>query len=164
MRRTQAVQRDLPRPSAIRPLSDVTMAESTQSPIDEADRLIQEELVRLVTHDSVAYPPVGSRVAGGKHHGAIQLEDLSDDYLSLARSQVDEEMAGPEAKEKYEAFSAQFDLIWEQIQEETRQLHHISLATQFSVRVGVALDSYLWALCWKKNNALTKSSLFYSWS
>lgn len=104
------------------------------NPLDEADRLIQEELTRLVTHDSVAYPPVGSKVAGSSQH-ASQLEDLSDDYLALAKSEVAEEMAGPEAKEKYDAFAEEFNQVWAQIQEEMQQLqqHQISLSAQFAV-------------------------------
>lgn len=105
-----------------------------ENPLDEADRLIQEELTRLVTHDSVAYPPVGSKVAGSSQH-AIQLEDLSDDYLALARSEVAEEMSGPAAKEKYDVFAEEFNQVWAQIQEEMQQLqlHQISLSAQFAV-------------------------------
>lgn len=105
-----------------------------ENPLDEADRLIQEELTRLVTHDSVAYPPVGSKVAGSSQH-AIQLEDLSDDYLALARSEVAEEMSGPDVKEKYDAFAEEFNQVWAQIQEEMQQLqlHQTSLSAQFAV-------------------------------
>ncbi|KAF9189439.1 Pre-mRNA-splicing factor cef1 [Haplosporangium sp. Z 767] len=130
LRRSQAVQRDLPRPAVFRPPTDTVMAEASD-PIAEADRLIQEELARLVTHDSVAYPPVGSKVAGGKQH-AISLEDLSDEYLALAKSEVDQELSGPEAKEKYEAFAAEFDKVWGEIQQEMKELQQIGLASQFS--------------------------------
>ncbi|KAG0262263.1 Pre-mRNA-splicing factor cef1 [Mortierella polycephala] len=130
LRRSQAVQRDLPRPTVFQPPTDTVMAEAS-NPIAEADRLIQEELARLVTHDSVAYPPVGSKVAGSKQH-AIALEDLSDEYLALAKSEVDQELSGPESKEKYEAFAAEFDKVWGEIQQEMKELQQIGLAAQFS--------------------------------
>ncbi|KAG0064742.1 Pre-mRNA-splicing factor cef1 [Linnemannia elongata] len=132
LRRSQAVQRDLPRPTAFRtPNAEMTESGATESPLAEADRLIQEELARLISHDAVAYPPAGSKVAGGKQN-APALENLSDEYLALARSEVDQELAAPEAKEKYEAFAAEFDQVWEQIQEEMKELQQIGLAAQFS--------------------------------
>ncbi|KAF9338300.1 Pre-mRNA-splicing factor cef1 [Podila minutissima] len=136
LRRSQAVQRDLPRPTVVRINGESIVR--MDNPLDEADRLIQEELTRLVTHDSVAYPPVGSKVAGSSQH-ASQLEDLSDDYLALAKSEVAEEMAGPEAKEKYDAFAEEFNQVWAQIQEEMQQLqqHQISLSAQFAAKRGV---------------------------
>ncbi|KAI9238657.1 MAG: pre-mRNA splicing factor component-domain-containing protein [Podila humilis] len=133
--RLKAVQRDLPRPTVVHVNGAIVKMEN---PLDEADRLIQEELTRLVTHDSVAYPPVGSKVAGSSQH-AIQLEDLSDDYLALARSEVAEEMSGPAAKEKYDAFAEEFNQVWAQIQEEMQQLqlHQISLSAQFAAKRGM---------------------------
>ncbi|KAF9954676.1 Pre-mRNA-splicing factor cef1 [Mortierella alpina] len=159
LRRSQAVQRDLPRPTVFRPATDIDMADSLADPLSDADRLIQEEFARLVTHDSMAYPPVGSKIAGSKHN-AVPLEDLSDDYLALARDEVDQEMSGPESKEKYEAFTAEFDQVWEQIQQDIKELQQIGLATQFSnkraimskqaakaakleKRLGVTLGGYL---------------------
>ncbi|KAF9987528.1 Pre-mRNA-splicing factor cef1 [Mortierella antarctica] len=138
---------------------DIVMGDSLGDPLSDADRLIQEEFARLVTHDSLAYPPVGSKIAGSKHN-AIPLEDLSDDYLALARDEVDQEMSGPESKEKYEAFTAEFDQVWEQIQQDMKELQQIGLATQFSnkraimskqaakaakleKRLGVTLGGYL---------------------
>ncbi|KAF9089832.1 Pre-mRNA-splicing factor cef1 [Mortierella sp. GBA35] len=132
LRRSQAVQRDLPRPTAFRaPTIEMTDSGAAGSSLTEADRLIQEELARLVSHDAVAYPPAGSKVAGGKQN-ASALEDLSDEYLALARSEVDQELSGPDAKEKYEAFAVEFDQVWEQIQEEMKELQQIGLAAQFT--------------------------------
>lgn len=145
LRRSQAVQRDLPRPTAFRtPNAEMTESGVTESPLAEADRLIQEELARLISHDAVAYPPAGSKVAGGKQN-APALENLSDEYLALARSEVDQELAAPEAKEKYEAFAAEFDQVWEQIQEEMKELQQIGLAAQFSVSHDevIFIDTYV---------------------
>jgi len=108
------------------------MGDSLEDPLSDAERLIQEEFARLVTYDTMAYPPVGSKIAGNKHN-AVPLEDLSDDYLALARGEVDLEMSGPDSKEKYEAFTAEFDQVWVQIQQDMKELQQIGLATQFSV-------------------------------
>ncbi|KAF9283050.1 Pre-mRNA-splicing factor cef1 [Mortierella alpina] len=159
LRRSQAVQRGLPRPTVFRPPTDIVMGDSVEDLLSDADRLIQEEFARLVTHDTMAYPPVGSKIAGSKRN-ATPLEDLSDDYLALARGEVDQEMSGPESKEKYEAFTAEFDQVWEQIQQDMKELQQIGLATQFSnkrammtkqaakagkleKRLGVTLGGYL---------------------
>ncbi|KAF8933154.1 pre-mRNA splicing factor component-domain-containing protein [Dissophora ornata] len=130
LRRSQAVQRDLPRPTTFRPATSDTTTPSN-SPLAEADRLIQEELARLVIHDAVAYPPVGSKVAGSTQN-AIPLEDLSDEYLALARSEVDQELSGPEAKEKLDAFTAEFDQVWGELQEEIQKHQQVGLASQFA--------------------------------
>ncbi|KAI1316796.1 Pre-mRNA-splicing factor cef1 [Mortierella claussenii] len=131
LRRSQAVQRDLPRPTVFRHATEATTAAASGSPLAEADRLIQEELARLVTYDAVAYPPVGSKVAGSTQN-TIPLEDLSDEYLALARSEVDQEISGPEAQEKYKAFSAEFDEVWEEIQQEIKERQQTGLANQFA--------------------------------
>ncbi|KAI7822394.1 pre-mRNA splicing factor component-domain-containing protein [Gamsiella multidivaricata] len=130
-RRSQAVQRDLPRPTTFRPQPEENIAASSDSPLAVAERLIQEEMARLITYDAVAYPPVGSKVAGSTQN-AVSLEDLSDDYLSLARTEVDQELSGPEAKERYEVFAAEFDQAWDEIQKEIKELQQIGLAHQFT--------------------------------
>ncbi|KAG0238493.1 pre-mRNA splicing factor component-domain-containing protein [Mortierella sp. GBAus27b] len=131
LRRSQAVQRDLPRPTSFVPSSDATTLVPSSDPLAEADRLIQEELARLVTHDTVAYPPVGSKVAGNSQN-AIPLEDLSDEYLAQAKSEVDQELSGPDAKERYDAFAEEFDKVWEEIQQEIKELRQIGLSQQFA--------------------------------
>ncbi|KAG0304109.1 Pre-mRNA-splicing factor cef1 [Dissophora globulifera] len=130
LRRSQAVQRELPRPTVFRSPEDATTLPA-DSPLATAERLILEELARLVTHDAVAYPPVGSKVAGSTQN-AIALEDLSDEYIALARSEVDQELSGPEAKEKYAAFAAEFDQAWEEVQEDLQKHQHVGLAHQFA--------------------------------
>ena len=154
LRRSQAVQRDLPRPTAFHaPTVDMTSSGAVVSPLAEADRLVQEELARLISHDAVAYPPAGSKVAGGKQN-APALEVLSDEYLALARSEVDQELSGPEAKEKYEAFAVEFDQVWEQIQEEMKELQQIGLAAQFTVSVVLItlVSFYSGVRCWPFDN------------
>ncbi len=108
------------------------MADSLADPLSDADRLIQEEFARLVTHDSMAYPPVGSKIAGSKHN-ATPLEDLSDDYLARAKGEIEQEISGADSKEKYEVFTAEFDQVWEQIQQDMKELQQNGLASQFSV-------------------------------
>jgi len=88
-RRSQAVQRGLPRPIEVQvsQLSeDATMAE----------KLIHEEFVRLLNHDAVAYPVPGGKIAPGvrKTEAATNLEDEFDnDTLNEARQILERETA-----------------------------------------------------------------------
>lgn len=127
------MQRDLPRPTTYRAPSDkAEVSALDDSPLAVAERLIQEELARLIMHDAVAYPPVGSKVAGSTAN-AIPLDDLSDDYLALAKGEVDQELSGPESKEQFEAFTEEFDQVWDEIQQEIKEMQQIGLAHQFAV-------------------------------
>ncbi|KAF9929602.1 Pre-mRNA-splicing factor cef1 [Linnemannia zychae] len=132
LRRSQAVQRDLPRPTVFR-ASDIHMSQANEneSPLAVADRLIQEEMARLISYDAVVYPPTGSKIAGGTQNAPL-LENLSDDYMAMARSEIDQELSGPEEKEKFQVFAAEFEQVWEQIQEEMKELQQIGLAAQFA--------------------------------
>ncbi|KAK3825570.1 MAG: pre-mRNA splicing factor component-domain-containing protein [Benniella sp.] len=131
LRRSQAVQRNLPRPTVFRAPVDAATVISSNDPLAEADRLVQEELAQLVTHDAVAYPPVGSHIAGSTQN-AITLEVLPDEYLALARNEVDQELSASGAKERYDAFAAEFDQVWEEIQQEIKEIQQTGLSQQFA--------------------------------
>jgi len=142
LRRSQAVQRNLPRPTVFRAPVDAAAVVSSNDPLAEADRLVQEELAQLVTHDAVAYPPVGSNIAGSTQN-AIPLEVLPDEYLALARNEVDQELSASGAKERYDAFAAEFDQVWEEIQQEIKDIQQTGLSQQFAVRVlNIGLHGY----------------------
>lgn len=88
-RRSQAVQRGLPRPTAV----PSNVRSDTDS---EAAALIQEEFLKLLKHDAIRYPVAGGKVAPG----AISLGDLAgleDEFdseeLANARRAMDEELA-----------------------------------------------------------------------
>ncbi|KAG2181700.1 hypothetical protein INT44_008515 [Umbelopsis vinacea] len=88
-RRSQAVQRGLPRPIEVHVSQlpeEATMAE----------KLIHEEFVRLLNHDAVAYPVPGGKIAPGvkKAEVADNLEDEFDnDTLNEARQILERETA-----------------------------------------------------------------------
>lgn len=88
-RRSQAVQRGLPRPIEVQVSQlpeDATMAE----------KLIHEEFIRLLNHDAVAYPVPGGKIAPGvrKTEAAVNLEDEFDnDTLNEARQILERETA-----------------------------------------------------------------------
>jgi len=88
-RRSQAVQRNLPRPI------DVHVSELSED-ATLPEKLIHEEFVRLLNHDAVAYPVPGGKIAPGvrKAEGAANLEDEFDnDTLNSARQLLEEEAA-----------------------------------------------------------------------
>ncbi|KAG0222739.1 Pre-mRNA-splicing factor cef1 [Actinomortierella wolfii] len=141
LRRTQAVQRDLPRPTSyhaklIAEDGSETVTEALDDPIAEADRLIQLEMEKLIMHDSVAYPPLGSKMAGGTK-AALDLDLLPDDYLAMARELVKDELEGPEAAAKFEAFKHDFEQAWDEVQAEVTKQHGHSLAAEFNEKRGV---------------------------
>ncbi|KAF9967388.1 Pre-mRNA-splicing factor cef1 [Actinomortierella ambigua] len=140
LRRTQAVQRDLPRPTSYHskhlPEEDGSMAVALEDPLLEADRLIQMEMEKLILHDSVAYPPLGSTTAGGTR-AALELDLLPDDYLAMARDLVKEELEGPEAAAKFEVFKQGFEQAWEDVQAEMAKQDHHSLVAEFEEKRGL---------------------------
>ncbi|KAG0226522.1 Pre-mRNA-splicing factor cef1 [Actinomortierella wolfii] len=141
LRRTQAVQRDLPRPTSypaklIAEDGSETVTEALDDPIAEADRLIQLEMEKLIMHDSVAYPPLGSKKAGGTK-AALDLDLLPDDYLAMARELVKDELEGPEVAAKFEAFKHDFEQAWDEVQAELTKQHGHSLAAEFNEKRGV---------------------------
>ncbi|KAI9023520.1 pre-mRNA splicing factor component-domain-containing protein [Phycomyces nitens] len=93
-RRSQAVQLKLPRPTAIPAKENVD---------DDIASMIQDEFIRLLTHDAIKYPVAGGSIAPG----ASQLGDLSDledeftsDALNDARLEMDRELEKELALEK----------------------------------------------------------------
>jgi pre-mRNA-splicing factor CDC5/CEF1 len=90
-RRTQVVQRALPRPAAIN-LEELVQNLSVHDELDllpDAQRLIDSELVRLLQHDSIAHPLPGSPLPGN----LTSTYDIpSDDDLRLAKSFIHTEL------------------------------------------------------------------------
>lgn len=96
-RRSQAVQRDLPRPFSVnaKALVSPPTHNQTDDPLAEAERLVNAELVRLLRHDTIKYPVHGSNVAPGAAAAGLEnLEDEFDDELmATARKLVTSEFA-----------------------------------------------------------------------
>lgn len=94
-RRSQAVQRNLPRPANV----DVTQLLEQLNIIDgeeevsssrAARRLINEELVQLVNHDAIAYPLPGTTLPGS---ALSNYEMPMDEYIDTARQIIHLELA-----------------------------------------------------------------------
>ncbi|KAI7866992.1 pre-mRNA splicing factor component-domain-containing protein [Spinellus fusiger] len=81
-RRSQAVQRNLPRPSGVPVLEEEK---------DEISRMINEEFVRLLTHDAIKYPVAGGKVAPGAISIA-DIENLEDEFDSVTLQEARREM------------------------------------------------------------------------
>ncbi|RIA88352.1 pre-mRNA splicing factor component-domain-containing protein [Glomus cerebriforme] len=92
LRRSQAIQRDLPRPTQINAKLFIEAASSENSSSDflEIERLINTEMVRLLNHDAIMHPIHGSKIIGGNVDESF--EEFSDDLMNKARKAIDEEL------------------------------------------------------------------------
>ncbi|KAI0160394.1 pre-mRNA splicing factor component-domain-containing protein [Xylariaceae sp. FL1272] len=98
-RRTQVMQRELPRPDFV----DVDVLIAAASAIDDpAEALIAKEVVRLVAGDAQRYPLPGSKVKGT----ASALEKLDDASLAEARLKILMEVKDAPKSEEVQA-------VWE---------------------------------------------------
>ncbi|KAI0670715.1 Cc.Cdc5 protein [Trametes maxima] len=91
-RRTQVVQRGLPRPANVdvaRLLADLTV-EDDDSDLGAAAKLVHAEIADLLHHDSLAHPIPGTIHPGGTR-SAYQIPP--DDVLSAAKSLIHDELA-----------------------------------------------------------------------
>lgn len=91
-RRSQAVQRGLPRPANVdlnRLLDNLNICDSSAAS-DDASLLVHEELAQLLHHDAIAHPLPGTPHPGGtKSPYAIP----DDDLLAAAKAAVQQEIA-----------------------------------------------------------------------
>lgn len=99
-RRTQAVQRDLPRPAFV----DVDALLKLASKETGVDRLVANEMVNLITMDAYKYPVKGGKVVGT----AQPLERLDDGLIERARLEMLLEFPAEAAK----AAGAEFESAW----------------------------------------------------
>lgn len=103
-RRTQVMQRGLPRPGVL----DVDAMMKVASEItDPTEKMIAEEAVLLITNDAFKFPLAGANVKGS----AKQVEVFDDESLALARLQIAMELQ----KEKLEEGSAMFESVWNEV-------------------------------------------------
>ncbi|KAK3939869.1 putative Pre-mRNA-splicing factor [Diplogelasinospora grovesii] len=107
-RRTQVMQRDLPRPLDVDLDALVQEADRIE---DTAEALIAREAALLMAHDAVKYPlPVpGAAAATARKAKAITLAQIDDASLAEARLQILMEIKGGSEKLKWEQVSS----VWE---------------------------------------------------
>jgi len=103
-RRSQVVQRRLPRPPNVdleRLFEDLSLVSAIETEQETAQRLIDLELARLMQHDALAYPIPGTAHPGGTASG---YEPPPDAYVAVAKMAIHHELAGalgfPEAPEE----------------------------------------------------------------
>ena len=87
-RRTQVVQRALPRPVDVNPHQLEVLLASLRASDDEAQRLVDHEVVQLMAQDARVFPLPGSRHVGGQ---TSALWPVPDTYLAQARALVEAE-------------------------------------------------------------------------
>ena len=87
-RRTQVVQRALPRPVDVNPHQLEVLLASLRASDDEAQRLVDHEVVQLMAQDVRVFPLPGSRNVGGQ---TSALWPVPDTYLAQARALVEAE-------------------------------------------------------------------------
>ncbi|KAH8983671.1 pre-mRNA splicing factor component-domain-containing protein [Lactarius hatsudake] len=103
-RRSQVVQRALPRPPNVdleRLLEDLSLVSAAETEQEEVQRLVDLELVRLMHHDALAHPIPGTAHPGGT---PSTYEPPPDAYVAVAKVAIHRELAGalgfPEAPEE----------------------------------------------------------------
>lgn len=100
-RRTQVLQKDLPRPSTI----DINaMIKNAADITDPIERLVEQEAALLVANDALKYPLPGAKVQGTLK----PIETFDDEALALARLQIALEVP----KDLVETSSDAFQEAW----------------------------------------------------
>ncbi|KAH9814934.1 pre-mRNA splicing factor component-domain-containing protein [Melampsora americana] len=89
-RRTQVIQRGLPRPIEFEPHQLTKNLNVGNKLEDHLDRQITQEMVKLILHDSIVYPVPGGKIAGG---GRSSLDPIEDEHLATAKALVHQELA-----------------------------------------------------------------------
>lgn len=91
-RRSQVVQRQLPRPAHVDAQELESLLASLRASDDEAQRLVDHEVVQLMAQDARVFPLPGSRHVGGQ---TSTLPPVPDSYLAEARALVETESIHP---------------------------------------------------------------------
>ena len=103
-RRTQVLQRALPRPSHV----DIdVLFENVSHVSDPIEQDIAKEMSLLIANDARKYPAVGSNVKGPSR----SLELFDDDALDRARVEIALEMPSEGREEREEDFAASWSMI-----------------------------------------------------
>ncbi|EJF62522.1 hypothetical protein DICSQDRAFT_84319 [Dichomitus squalens LYAD-421 SS1] len=92
-RRSQAVQRNLPRPANVdvaRLIADLTVDDDDSAELGAAARLVHAEIADLLHHDSIAHPLPGTVHPGGTR-STYQMPP--DETLATAKSLIHDELA-----------------------------------------------------------------------
>ncbi|RKP09426.1 pre-mRNA splicing factor component-domain-containing protein [Thamnocephalis sphaerospora] len=117
LRRSQAVQRDLPRPvlrdGALDALTQDVTAEDGE--LAEAERLIAQEMALLLRYDAVHHPQPGTKPSAEQD---VALEPLGDQLIATARQLVADELA--QQQRQHPCDVDEIAETWEKVQAEVR--------------------------------------------
>ena len=114
-RRTQVLQRALPRPVVL----DVTTLMKTASEVsDTSERAIAQEMALLISNDAFKYPAPGAQVQGSSQ----PLEIFDDDLLAKARLEIAMEMQTDERSKDQEGFES----AWAELHDSSSALPGLS--------------------------------------
>ncbi|CED83835.1 mRNA splicing protein CDC5 (Myb superfamily) [Phaffia rhodozyma] len=144
-RRSQAVQKNLPRPAnvdvdGLLGALSLEFTSTGDDALDRALRLVDQEFVQLVEHDSIVHPVPGTSRAGG---ASSTYELPEDDDLATARSLIHSELAN--------------SLGFPGANEETLKRGILSIATESGID---SLDDLSWS---KTRESLCYSASASSW-
>jgi len=92
-RRSQVVQRGLPRPARIdigKLLEELSLTDGGEDDYAVANRLVTDEMVRLLQHDVISFPLPGTTMPGGTKS---TYEHPDDDTVEAAKAAIDAELA-----------------------------------------------------------------------
>ena len=103
-RRTQVLQRALPRPPKID--IDTLMADASRIP-DAAEAAIAKEMALLIANDAFKYPVLGAKVKGTSR----PLETLDDVALNRARLEIAKEMESLDLPSEKEELDRSWDYL-----------------------------------------------------
>ena len=110
-RRTQVLQRNLPRPTVVDVDALLKAASETHDPIQA---MIAEEAALLIANDAYKYPVSGSKVQGASR----PLEVFDDDALDRARLEIALELPSGDKEKRQQDFEAS----WEKLHETSSSL------------------------------------------
>ncbi|OAQ94781.1 pre-mRNA splicing factor cef-1 [Purpureocillium lilacinum] len=96
-RRTQVMQRNLPRPTTVDVNSLLKRAEQESDP---AEALIAKEMAALMANDAAKYPLPGSKLSGS----APPMDDIDDEALANARLLILSETKSLPSREKIQTY------------------------------------------------------------
>ncbi|CAG8436581.1 14575_t:CDS:10 [Funneliformis caledonium] len=150
LRRSQAIQRDLPRPTQINPklILEVASYESPSGDLLEIEKLINAEMVQLLNHDAIMYPIHGSKIVGGNVDESF--EEFPDDLIDKARKAIDEELAISTNDNLIISEVDNFYDIWQRLHENPENSYfpkdlevNTTKATKLEKKLNVTLAGYL---------------------
>ncbi|KAI4094022.1 MAG: hypothetical protein LQ344_002467 [Seirophora lacunosa] len=104
-RRTQVLQRALPRPSTVDMDALLETASLVSDPVEQA---IAEEMALLIANDARKFPASGSKFRGGSSR---PLESFDDDALDRARVEIAMEMPSDGREERDEKFAERWATV-----------------------------------------------------